>query len=709
MSFWGLTPAMMAQVAAIFGGLAFLLYLLKMRERLVPVSAHFLWDRVLRAGQRSLLARILRRLFSFLLQMLILGSVILSLGEPRATATARRPERIVLLLDESASMRATDVKRGSAPVSRWEEAVDQARSIIRNKRDNDEILLATYSTRATSRTPWESDTARLLSTLEKLEPTDMPGNLAVGLAHAQEVIAASEEPARVIIITDAAGEEPARDVVWGPVPDGCPARGHVDVTGMDIHFVPIISTAETGNVAITQLAARALPADPDTGEVLFQAVNTGQKTAKGRVDFYVDGNWRESRPLELGAGEEKNFLIRLPLSGAQLEARLSLPDDVEDPFPVDDRAWSVLPRKPLPRVLMVGRENLFLEAALLLLPGTVRKVSAEEYRPALLEHCMDPSGDPCNFVIFNEFVPANVPSTPNQLWIHPGADPAAKIPFRIASRFRENLQILWTGGARIHPIMEGVSMKDVNLWGTSTAFALESKDRPLMQVDDRGTVLALLRSLPTGQLVALGFSLHESDFVLQVSFPVFMLNLVNWAMGATPGYIATYPTGAAREFTLDSDRLQYPDGRMLEISGAGLVFTPPYTGVYTFFKGTEPVHAVAASLLSPEESRIATQPLEISCKPVPVWKQRVQLWTARTKVRWHPLLLLALAGIGFLIMGYLRGAWGALMAFLGALVLALGVIHVLVNSGAPPWAALLGAAFTLLCIEWWTYHRRITV
>lgn len=711
MSFWGLTPAMMAQIAALFGGLAFFLYLLKLRERLVPVSAHFLWDRVLRAGQRSLLARILRRVFSFLLQMLILSVVILALGEPHTAATVQKPEHIVLLLDESASMRAKDVKHGATWVSRWDEAVEKARALIQSKRENDEILLATFSSRAISRSPWERDTARLLSVLERLEPTDMPGSIAVGLTHAQEVLATRDEPAHVVIITDAAGEAMNHSVVWGPVPENCPVhQGSIDVTGMNLSVIPIIGNPNSINAAITQLAARALPADPDTGEILFETSNTGAQSIKGHVDFYVDGNWRERQPLLLAAGEEKILLSRIPLSGSQLEARLSLQEDVVDPFPVDDRAWSVLPRKPLPRVLLVGRENLFLEAALLLLPGTIRKVSAEEYRPSLLEHCMDAVGEPCNLVVFNEFVPAEVPPTPNQLWIHPGVDSNGKGPFRIASRFRENLQILWTGGARVHPIMEGVSMKDVNLWGTSTAFALAEKDRPLMQVDDRGTVLALVRTLPTGQrLVGLGFSLQESDFVLQVSFPVFVLNYVNWAMGATPGYVTTYPTGVPREFMLDSDQLQFPNGKKLEISGAGLVLAPPYAGVYTFFKGTEPVSSVAASLLSPEESQIATHPLQISCRTVPLWKQRVQLWSTRNTVRWRPWWALLLAGIGFLIMGYIRGAWGAFLGFLGALSLALCTVYVLVNQGTPLWVALSGAAFVLLCVEWWLYHRRITV
>ncbi len=639
MTFWGLSVAAMAQLAALFGGLAFLLYLLKLRERLVPVSAHFLWDRVIKAGQRSLLARILRRVFSFLLQLLILGAVIITLGDPRAIATTEHPDRLVLLLDDSASMRTRDVPRGSKLVTRWESAVEKARKLILNKRDNDEVMLVTFSSRAGSRSTWERDAASLLSSLEKLTPTDMPGELSTGLAYAQEVLSAGQ-PGKVVLFTDAAGP-PENDIYWGPVPEDCELENKLDITGMDLHQVPLGIEPRGANLAITQLAARPLPTDPDTGEVLFQAVNTGTMTLKTRVDFYVDGNWRESRQLELAGGAEKVFLIRLPLVGAELEARLKNLDTEVDPLAVDDRAWAVLPRKPQPRMLFVGRENLFLEAALLLLPGTIRKVAPEDYRPAVLEHCMEPTGDPCNLIIFNEFVPETVPPTPNQIWVHPAGDPKAKQPFTIASRSKENLQILWTGGPQPHPIMESVSMKDVNLWGESTAFALAAKDRPLMQVDARGTVLSLLRTLPTGQrLISLGFSLHDSDFVLQISFPVFMLNLVNWTMGSTPGYTATYPTGQPREFFLDTNQLRYPDGETLPISGAGLVLAPPRTGVYTFLKDGEPVQAIAASLLSPGESQITPRPLEISCRRPPEWRSRFVIWKASSSVRWKPMLAL---------------------------------------------------------------------
>ncbi len=709
MTFFGIGFTAMAQVMALFGGLVFLLYLLKLRERLVPVSAHFLWDRVIKAGQRSLLARILRRVFSFLLQMLILLAVVMTLGDPRPAVSVEVPDRLLIMLDDSASMRSMDVPdSGEKRITRWESAVKSARRIILNKREKDEIMIATWSSRARSRTSWETDATRLLAVLERLRPTDMPGDLIAGLSHAQEVFSLGH-PGRVVLITDAAGR-PDRDILWEPVPEGCPLDPGLDIGRMDLSLVPV-PVRETGtNVGITALAARPLPNDADTGEVLFKAVNTGSLMTKTRADFFIDGLWRESRQLELEPGQEIVHLIRLPLVGEQLEARLENMDGVIDPFPVDNRAWAVLPRKPQPRILYVGRENLFLEASLLLLPGTIRKVSAAEYRPALLDTCMEPSGEPCNLVIFNEFVPDTVPSTPNQLWIHPAGEPGTKGPFGTTTRTRDNLQILWTGGHQLHPVMEGVSMKDVNLWGESTPFSLSRGDRPLMQVDARGTVLGLLRTMSTGQrLVALGFSLHDSDFVLQVSFPVFMLNFVNWTMGSTPGFMATYPTGEPREFFLDSDSITTPDDEELPLSGAGLVFTPQHSGVYTFLKNGEPVHSIAASLLSPQESDITPGKLEISCRVPAEWKPRALVWTPQTRIDWKAFLMVLLAGFGFLAMGYLRGAWGAAMAFLGAFLFALCAVYLLLHWGYPGWIALMGAAFVLLCVEWWTYHRRITV
>ncbi len=695
----------MLQIFGIFAGLIGLMYLLKMRERLVPVSAHFLWERVLKAGQRSLLARILRRFFSFLLQILILVLVLLTMGDPRPKKADIKAQRTVILIDESASMKTRDMPEvDDEPRTRWQEAIRLARKIVTSKNPRDEMLIVTFAQSPVPQSAWETEETNLLSALSRIKPRDTPGNLEAGLRYVSELLY-KQPNSKVVIISD--GAVPADSgLYWPPVPKDCKGvTKRVDLTGLNIELVRVKPEAASANLAITSLAARPLPTDTETGEVLVRAMNFGKKSVKARIDLYVDGNWRESRSFSFAGGEEVFLLMRLPLVGTDLEARLKAIDGTADPLEMDNRAWAVLPRKPEPRVLLVGRENLFLEAAALLVPGYFEKITPDEYSPAVLKNCAEEGGAPCNLVIFNDFVPDKVPVTQNQLYINPQGG-----PFKVVSQVKENLQILWTGGKRKHPIMEGVSMKDVNLWGVSSAFARAKGDVPLMQVDARGTIFGILHHTHDGRrLVGLGFSLKDSDFVLQISFPVFMLNLVNWFMGTSPGFLATHPTGIPQRFSLESDGITYPDGSKLEIPGRNLTFRPDYVGVYTFTKGKETVRKIAASLLSQDESDNTPKPVVISCRTPGSWKAPHIIVAKKHSMPWKTLLLLLLAGIGMLIMTYLRGVWGAILAFLGILTLGLCTLGLLLMLGIAPWVALILTTFLVLLLEWFTYNRRITV
>ncbi len=704
MSWLGLFGGFHLQLFALFTGLIGLMYLLKMRERLVPVSAHFLWERVLKAGQRSLLARILRRLFSFLLQLLILATVLLTLGDPRPKTSAIRKVKTLLLLDESASMKTKDMRSEGEPQSRWKAAVELARKVIISKNPEDQILLVSFASKPTPQSAWETDTAALLSTLERIKPRDTPGTLEAGLRYASQLLH-KQKDAKVVLITDGAVPQEG-GLFWPPVDPTCKGGAkRLDLTGLNIELLPVRPKGPLVNLAITSLAARPLPTDTETGEVLVKAKNYSDKEVKARIDLYVDGNWRESRTFQFAGGEEVFMLLRLPLVGTDLEARLKTLDGTVDPLELDNKAWAVLPQKPEPRVLLVGRENLFLEAAVLLIPGYFEKITPEEYSPAMVSSCAEKGGTPCNLVIFNGFVPKVLPPTKNQLFLNPQGP-----PFKVANRGKGNLQILWTGGKRKHPIMKGVSMKDVNLWGVTSSFVRQKGDVPLMQVDARGTIFGLLHYKKDGRrLVGLGFSLKDSDFVLQLSFPVFILNLVHWFMGTSPDFLATHPTGVPHKFTVDSDALTYPDGTTLKLPGRNLTLQPDYVGVYTFTKKGAPVRKIAASLLSETESDNRPLPVRLSCKTPPPYKAPAISLKRTVKVPWKRLLLLLLSGIGMLAMTYLRGAWGAVMAFLGILTIGLAALGLLLLLGVAPWMALILTLFVLLVLEWFTYQRRITV
>src|SRR5580704_8817433 len=119
----------LAQLAALFGvaGAAVVaLYILKLRRRAIAVPFSPLWQRILRDKEATSLFSKLKRLLSLLLQLALLALLVLALGDPRAAATLMRGRNVVVLVDASASMQATDV----AP-TRLEAAKAEVKKIVR--------------------------------------------------------------------------------------------------------------------------------------------------------------------------------------------------------------------------------------------------------------------------------------------------------------------------------------------------------------------------------------------------------------------------------------------------------------------------------------------------------------------------------------------------------------------------------------------------
>ena len=90
-------------------GLLILLYLLKLRRRNHVVPSIFLWDQALQDLQANAPLQKLRRNLLLLLQLIVLLLVVLALVRPAMQWRKGAGRNMVLVLDVSASMRATDV------------------------------------------------------------------------------------------------------------------------------------------------------------------------------------------------------------------------------------------------------------------------------------------------------------------------------------------------------------------------------------------------------------------------------------------------------------------------------------------------------------------------------------------------------------------------------------------------------------------------
>src|SRR5262245_15003438 len=155
------------QLMALFGAAAALVtifYILKLRRRAFAVPFSPLWNRILKDKEATSLFSKLKRLLSLLLQLALLALLVLALGDPRAAASLIKGRHLVVLIDASASMQATDVAGG-----RIGAAKDEVRKMIRGLGGADRMLIAQMDAVTTALAPMSGDTAELERALDRVK------------------------------------------------------------------------------------------------------------------------------------------------------------------------------------------------------------------------------------------------------------------------------------------------------------------------------------------------------------------------------------------------------------------------------------------------------------------------------------------------------------------------------------------------------------
>ncbi len=85
-------------------------YVLKIRLKRVPVSTVIFWRQIFDEKKPRSLWQRLRHLVSLLVQLALLGLLVAALAEPFFSWEVLTARRVILVLDNSASMNATDVE-----------------------------------------------------------------------------------------------------------------------------------------------------------------------------------------------------------------------------------------------------------------------------------------------------------------------------------------------------------------------------------------------------------------------------------------------------------------------------------------------------------------------------------------------------------------------------------------------------------------------
>jgi hypothetical protein len=576
----GLPVAVLGAVFAAVGLGVLVLYVLKLRRRVVAVPFSPLWDRVLSDKDATTLFSKLRRLLSLLLQLVLLGLLVLALGDPRAAEGLLRGRTVVVLLDASASMQATDVTP-----SRLAKAKDEVKKVIQGLGGADRMLLAQMDATVTPLGSLTADTTALERELVSVHATDTSADFPRALRFASDVLRGARGP-EIVVVSDGA---------LGPAVD---ASGEVHLAGAKLTYVKVGSSGE--NVGITQFSVRRYPLDKGRYEVMLELFNAGWAPADVELQLLGDGALVDLTTLRLRPGERlPRFYPQLSGASRTLEAKIAVGGGARNDLAADDHAYALLPARRRARILVVSEGNTYLEAALLLDEYLdVTDVKPADYPAAAARGGWDA-------VVFDRVTPAE-PVATSALYLDPrGPGSPVKLGRDLKGPRFDKVD-------RKHPAVRFAELDDVNV-SVGHQLIPEGGDKVLGASEGGVAPILVAGTRAAHKFVALGFDVRDSDLPLRAAWPLFVVDCVNWFTDEDTEYLSTYRTGETWHVPVSAQAtqatLEAPDGttQIVPVHDGRAVLVGTQAGFYEITAAGEKT-SFAASLLDSDETQIAPQP-----------------------------------------------------------------------------------------------------
>ena len=355
-----ITP--LALAGLVFVPAVIAMYMLKLRRDQAVVPSTLLWSRLLTDVEANAPWQRLRRSPLLLLQLLLVIALVLLAARPFLERPAGLARDIVLVMDTSASMAATDVAPNRLAAARAA-AIDALGDLPTGGRVS--VIAVDRSARIVVNDT--SDLSRVRQALDELQPAASRGDLGDALELASKLAARSGD-AQILIATDA-------------------ALATVPTTKVDAPIKVLPVGRERKNQAIVALAVRTSPSAV-TRSVFISVANLDIESAQRRIEVWGDDRLLEARDLALDAQAKSDVVIDdVPADVAVVEVRLVGRDPAAeaaaDQLAIDDRAWAVLPPTQTRLVLLVGDGDPYLETALSYLPNVeLYGVAPADYGPA---------------------------------------------------------------------------------------------------------------------------------------------------------------------------------------------------------------------------------------------------------------------------------------------------------------------------------------
>lgn len=592
-------------LALLLGGLALplvALYFLKLRRRRVKVPSVLLWQAFQRSERLATPFERFRRNLLLWIQLLILLLLVLAAARPFLRTQASLARSVVLVVDTSASMGATDVSP-----TRLGDALKTARALVSSMGPSDEAMVVVAGPRTEVRVPFTRDRGLLDAELGRITVSEAEGSLREGIQLALSM-ARTRPDVEIAVLSDGNGGR------LDDLPTG----------GLDVQLVPI--GRDSTNAAVLAVDLRRSPTSDLDRQLFVTVQGYGRAALQGNIEVYLGDSLIGLRNESLQPDTPLHLVFDLPGDlGGTLRVEVDAPGDL---LPADDVAWLVLSPLARRRVLLVGGDSLTARALNADPRVSLRRVKAEEFDPALL--------DQTDATLFAAgVIPSGLAGRSYAV-----LGPLEGAPVTFGDEVPSPQVIGWQ---RTHPVTRFVEWNDVIVARSRKVTAAAGLE-PI--VEGQGGPLVLAGEIGGGRVLQLAFDPLESDLPLRVAWPVTLLNATGWlteglsgaetahAVAAGEPYVRRLPEGVTEVTVLG------PSGSPVDaqvVDGLLRVRDTSAIGVYEI-RGPGVAAGFSANLLSRQESDLAPRrSLALADNQV----QASEAAIAGRRELWRPLALAA--------------------------------------------------------------------
>lgn len=636
----------------------FALYFLKLKRQPLEVPSTYLWHRVIEDLHVNSFWQRLRKSLLLFLQLLIAALAILALLRPGWQGETLEGERFIFLIDNSASMSATDAENGQ---SRLDEAKSRVSSLIDRMESSMSAMVIAFADQPVVVQEFTGNRRRLQDAVNRIQPTaaqtDFSGalRLADGFANpqtkqAQDVsteAAPKPQPVELFILSDGR---------FGNVDD-------FSLGNLQPKFLPL-GTETAENLAITALNTRRGEDRPDQLQAFVQLANASSNETTATVALHLNDQLIDATGVKLparGTGSA-TFLLSNDAQGT-LRAVVDPAAGFQDRLTVDNTAYAVLETGSDSRVLLVTPGNSALEAALET-ERAQRFAKIDKLSPNDLEtpefNRQVATGN-YDLIIFDQCAPQKMPDA-NTLFIG-RRPPLEKLQAGESSDTVFGPQIIdWD---RSHPLLNLIELGGVQIVDAQTVkpplggrVLVDSTAGPLMAIAPRDRFEDVVLGFEIVGTNEAGQRTFNTDWPRRHSFPSFWLNVLEHFAQHSDTQEIHRPHELVELHLPPGERrveMELPDGATIpmEVDTAGqLAFQDTERpGVYQVLRNGEVVKRFAVNLFDRQESDVALQTASAGqgglnvVKSLEIGYVDVAAEAPNADIRkelWKPLLVLAL-------------------------------------------------------------------